>query len=275
MRKKTLFLIISILALTMLATGCTGGGSGGSSVSDEALIKETLELFATGYRQNNVDKIVLSLSDPCVIDGYSWTRQEIRVIMLSEFEEYQMLDFQFSQIDITRSGNSATVTANYYLRDRDKDSGEIYTENGKYYLELRKSGSTWLISKLNVLEEDEIESFITEFSSYYRQMNSTALSNLYAPNVRLNTPSASGYLSRQQLRTQFQLVFDYVDEVISFQMTPSSVNVVGNYATWKGTQRVTLKSSGEIGKSAPINIEWTLEKQDGIWRITEETWSYL
>jgi hypothetical protein len=71
MRKKTLFLIISILALTMLATGCTGGGSGGSSVSDEALIKETLELFATGYRQNNVDKIVLSLSDPCVIDGVS------------------------------------------------------------------------------------------------------------------------------------------------------------------------------------------------------------
>jgi hypothetical protein len=58
-------------------------------------------------------------------------------------------------------------------------------------------------------------------------------------------------------------------------MTPSSVNVVGNYATWKGTQRATLKSSGEIGKSAPINIEWTLEKQDGIWRITEETWSYL
>lgn len=275
MRKKTLFLIISILALTMLATGCTGGGSNGSSVSDEALILETLELFAAGNRQNDVDKIVLSLSDPFVTDGYSYTRQVIREILLSDFEDYQNLDFQLSEINITRSGNTAVATANYYVRSREKATEDIYTENGKYYLELRKSGSTWLISKLNVLEEDEIESFITEFSSYYRQMNSTALSNLYAPNVRLNTPSASGYLSRQQLRTQFQLVFDYVDEVISFQMTPSSVNVVGNYATWKGTQRATLKSSGEIGTSAPINIEWTLEKKYDVWRITEEKWSYL
>jgi len=165
MRKKTLFLIISILALTMLATGCTGGGSGGSSVSDEALIKETIELFATGYRENNADKVVRTLSDPCVIDGYSASRQEVREGLVFEFEElYEVLDFQFSQIDITRSGNSATGTANYFLRIRVNDSGEIYTENGKYYLELRKSGSTWLISNLDVLDEDEIDLFIMEYS---------------------------------------------------------------------------------------------------------------
>ena len=165
MRKKTLFLIISILALTMLATGCTGGGSGGSSVSDEALIKETIELFATGYRENNADKVVRTLSDPCVIDGYSASRQEVREGLVFEFEElYEVLDFQFSQIDITRSGNSATGTANYYICIRVNDSGEIYEENGKYYLELRKSGSTWLISNLDVLDEDEIDLFIMEYS---------------------------------------------------------------------------------------------------------------
>lgn len=220
-------------------------------------------------RTHDIDKVLSQFDRFAMFDGHMVSKQEIRSEFMAWFWAEEILDFSFSNLDITRNGDLASVMATLTIKTRDKWTGELYSDIGSIYLTLKKVGSSWLITGMSTEYEptdglSEIEEFIEDFETYFRYKDANGLANLYAPNVYISGPQDYGYLTRDELRQQFEWLFETIESWREIKINASSIYVRGDYATVDGTQE--LNSS--------IEFTWELEKQDGLWQIIEEYWYY-
>lgn len=119
-----------------------------SNNSNKLGIEETLNLFVQGYKEHNADMIIAQLEDPLYSDDGMIFKDDMRAILMDGFKAEEILDCEFTDVEISIGNDVATVTTIFHIKVRDKETNEIYSDSELMQMTLVKHGSKWFISKI-------------------------------------------------------------------------------------------------------------------------------
>lgn len=155
-RVRSVIWLVTILTLSVVMAGCTGGGS--ADVSNEKQIRTFLKEMEVALRSMDAEKIAGLWHYPVVIEGEEISKEDMQAafhLIIRDAQRYGLVIHEFrimvsdSDILVDSSGERAVVY-NVKFYTRVSIEGEEYpgeTADGPP-LELMKRGGKWKLSSL-------------------------------------------------------------------------------------------------------------------------------